>query len=457
MKQRTILFWLALVVLSRFPLLVTGYGADGDAWRVAETALRIWNEGIYEVSRFPGFPVYEFLSAVFVGIGGSILSNCATLIIFLFSVYPLKKIIDHWGVPASEMLLVVFSFLPILWKNSAVTMDYVWGLAGILMSIWLVLEKRFLFAGIAFGLVVGTRVTHLAFILPFLYLIPKREVKNLTVFAASTIGIAGACYIPAILFPSWAGQEEYFFSQVWRGSSWKIVSVYLYRVVYSMGLLGAAGLVVIAVMQRSRWKDLTQHQGFMFSTACIFVALAMFSVLPEEREYLIPMMPFLLIVLFLVGTIRQCIVVSILLLSFSFISIDVVDHEESSLEGTIAFRQGLVLKEYTGRIESGKWRDRLMSRDLPDSSVVMIGRGPIFGLENDRVEPARELRNRLKQSCYGAKDRHEVYYVYSLNREQLFEIRELGFTVYYSDDAKTYLERFVGYRLEDENVRKLEM
>lgn len=455
MKQRTILLWLALVVLSRVPLLVTGYGADGDAWRVAESALRIWNEGIYEASRFPGFPVHEFLSAVFVGIGGSILSNCATLTIFLLSLYPLKKIIDHWGVPMPDLLIIVFSFLPLLWKNSAVTMDYVWGLTGILTAVWLMLGERVLLAGVVLGLAAGTRITHLAFFLPLLFLIPKVEKRDRVTFVVSSIGTALVCYIPVIVSPSGGGWTEYFFSQIWKEPVWRTVGVYFYRVIYSLGLLGVLSVIGVAILQRSRWMELKHHPGFMFSLACIIMTLILFSVFPEEREYLIPMMPFLLIVMFLAGTKRQSIIVSIALLSFTFISIDVVDHETSSLKVTPT--HGSVLKEYFARAESGEWRNRLASMELPDSSVVMIGRGPIFGFENDRVEPAPELRNRLNQSCYRAKGRHEVYYVYSLNREQLFDIRELGFTVYYSDDVKAYLEGFVGYRLEDENIRKLEM
>ena len=446
-----------LLVVSRAPLLVSGYGADGDAWRVAESSLRVWNEGTYEPSRFPGFPVHEFLNALFVGIGGSIVSNLATFLVFILSLYPLRKIVAFWGVPMPNVVLVVFSFLPIVWKNSAVTMDYLWGLAGILTSTWLVLEKRFLLAGIVLGLAAGTRITHLAFVFPFLLILPAGQNKNLAVFVLSSVGTALACYIPVVLSPSWGDLTEYFFSRMWKESLWKTIAVYFYRAIYSVGLLGFLGVLALAVLQRARWKDLRRHPAFAFSSACIVLTLLLFALLPEEREYLIPMMPFLLILIFLAGTKEQLIVVSILLLSFSFVSVDVVEHDTPSPKTRIAFVQGMVLKEHSERLKSMEWRKRLVSIDVPDSSIVMIGRGPIFGLENDSVEPAVELGAELNQACYKARNRRDLYYVYSLNREQLFGMRRLGFTVFYADDAKSYLETFVGYRFDDEKVRELKI
>jgi hypothetical protein len=457
MKQRTILLWLLLVVLSRIPLIITGYGSDGDAWRVAESALRIWNEGIYEASRFPGFPVYEFLSVVFVGIGGSALSNVATLVVFLLSLVPLKKIVESWGVPMPGLFLVVFSFLPIVWKNSAATMDYLWGLAGIVMAIWLVIEQRFLLGGIMLGLAAGTRITHLAFLLPFLLIIPRGQKKHLIVFVLSSIGIAAACYIPVVLSPSWGELTENFFSQIWKESLWTTASVNVYRILYSVGLMGFLGVVAIAVLQRRRWKDLRHHAGFMFSFACIVMVLLLFVFLPGEREYLIPMMPFLLILIFLAGTKEHLVVVSILLLSFSFFSVDVIEHDTPTPRARFAFTQGIVLKELSERRQAMEWREQILSIDLPDSSIVMIGRGPIFGLENDSVKPARELGEQLNQSCYMAGNKREAYYVYSLNLEQLIGMRRRGFAVYYADDAKAYLESFVGYGLEDEKVLGLKV
>jgi hypothetical protein len=52
---------LAAVALSRLAFLTPGYGVNVDAWRVARVARQLSETGIYEVSRFPGYPVQEIL------------------------------------------------------------------------------------------------------------------------------------------------------------------------------------------------------------------------------------------------------------------------------------------------------------------------------------------------------------------------------------------------------------
>src|SRR5947209_17108478 len=47
----------AVVLLSRLPFLNAGYGVEIDGWRVALAARHIAQNGVYEVSRFPGYPL----------------------------------------------------------------------------------------------------------------------------------------------------------------------------------------------------------------------------------------------------------------------------------------------------------------------------------------------------------------------------------------------------------------
>ncbi|HEX9614005.1 MAG TPA: hypothetical protein VGA55_00780, partial [Bacteroidota bacterium] len=109
----------------------------------------------------------------------------------------------------------------------------------------------------------------------------------------------------------------------------------------------------------------------------------------------------------------------------------------------------------TDRLEFKEWRERVSSLDVPDSSVVMTGCGPIFGLENPLVAPSPELADLLRQDCYRSVARRDVYFVYSLNSSQLMDMRKRGFKAYYTDNAKAYLESFIGYRLKEEKVLEL--
>ena len=55
----------AIVALSRVPFLDEGYGVNFDAWRVARVARQIAVTGVYEVSRFPGYPFQEIVCSWF--------------------------------------------------------------------------------------------------------------------------------------------------------------------------------------------------------------------------------------------------------------------------------------------------------------------------------------------------------------------------------------------------------
>src|SRR4030095_15348587 len=61
-EDNSLLFVVAFVVLlTRIPFLFAGYGSEEDAWGLILTARDINLAGIYEVSRFPGHPVQEYL------------------------------------------------------------------------------------------------------------------------------------------------------------------------------------------------------------------------------------------------------------------------------------------------------------------------------------------------------------------------------------------------------------
>ena len=51
-------------ILSRIPLLNLGFGADADAWRIANSAFDLRYSHIYHTSRFPGYPLPEYVNSI---------------------------------------------------------------------------------------------------------------------------------------------------------------------------------------------------------------------------------------------------------------------------------------------------------------------------------------------------------------------------------------------------------
>jgi hypothetical protein len=63
LEARTIGLILAFGFLSRVPFVGPGFGSDSDAWRVANSARRLAETGVYVPSRMPSYPLHEFTSA----------------------------------------------------------------------------------------------------------------------------------------------------------------------------------------------------------------------------------------------------------------------------------------------------------------------------------------------------------------------------------------------------------
>lgn len=454
-SNKTMILLIILVIASRLPLLSNGFGADGDGWRIAKTALTLWNDGEYHVSRFPGFPVYEFIQTPIIALGGSIASNVSSLFIFIVSLIFFRKILHRWNVPHSDLVLVAYAFLPILWKNSSLTMDYVWGLCGIVSAVYLVGQKRFTVAGVVLGLAAGTRISHIAYLLPLFFLFQKEERKQWLVFSATALLTTIACYIPVFLSEGYGLVVRDYLADTRNYSTLRKIGFYFYRLIFSLGLLGWIGIVTAVVLNRKNIALLFQKHFLTSVVAFIATGLLLFAVVPDEREYLIPIFPFLLIALASSISQKQYFVILLLLISYGFISVDILDHQIKSPTLKLNIQRGYIVKEFLERREINERRLQLAQVTVPDSSFIMIGIGPLFWLENPYVEVARGIEKEFRHDCAKSLRGNEVYFIYALYKPQLDEIRRRGYSVYYWDEMKEYLETFLDYKLEDERVLPL--
>src|SRR5262245_8733400 len=69
----------ALVLASRLPFLDAGYGLDVDGWLVLEAGRTLATQGVYRVSRFPGYPIPEALFALVWNDGPRVVNAIAAL------------------------------------------------------------------------------------------------------------------------------------------------------------------------------------------------------------------------------------------------------------------------------------------------------------------------------------------------------------------------------------------
>lgn len=453
MKQRMYLpVLIALVIISRLPLIVNGYGTDGDAWRVALTAQTLWETGTYEMSRFPGYPLYEFIQAPLIVLGGSAGANAASVLVFIASLFLFRKLLVRWNIPNTDITLFAYAFLPILWKNSSVTMDYVWGMCGLLFSLLLLLERRVLFAGIVLGLSAGIRSTNIIYLLPLLLAADWNKKRPPLLLVSSAVLTAVLCYLPVFFSPDFSAMMNEFFGRMNERSLLMSAGLIVYRFLFTLGLPGWGCILVIVWVNRASISSRRQSEQMRISLAVITACVLMFILLPDEREYLIPCLPFLLIVIAMIAGRIQLTVTAAALISYAFVSVDIVDHHFGSPKLQWSLPAGIVLKEYSGREELRQQKSTLAATSIPDSSVVMIGLGPVFWMENPMVQRSPEMEKRFQQECSRSVSGNERYFIYALKKAQLDELRMKGYRIYYWERMGGYLNTFIGYTLADEHV-----
>lgn len=478
MKYKLILL-VAVIVLTRLPFLFDGYGADGDAWRVAHVGYTLWTSGVYELSRPPGYPAHEILSAPLVALGGSVLSNAATLVASIIAVL-LWHAFVRGRTQQPAMLTVAFAFAPLFWVNSAATMDYNWSLLMILLAMHAVLRARPISAGVMAGLAIGFRPTNAVLVVPLVILLMTviREnavssycerspesgkeatpAKNeqlvrprlvcLPVFLFAAFVTVVVVFLPVLLtygLGGWADELRGQFGSSALGLN-DAVMYFSYRTVYAIGPLAFLGVLWI-VLQRRAFRAAWNSPNALFSAsfAALCVLLLTFALFPLEKSYLLAGLPFLLLVLDRLATPRAFSLFTLGLISFAFVNPDVVLHDGARGSPGFNIHTGMVLEEWQKRKELGEWRDQLASVVVPERTVIMTGAGPIFWFENTAVEPVRDSWIRdVHDVVVQRRGDPSIVFVPMIPRVEADRLGQLGWRVLCDARNRDYIQRTMGY------------
>lgn len=353
-RDRSLLIILFLVAVSRLPYIFVGYGADHDAWRVARSALTLWNTGTYEVSRFPGYPLHEFLMAPFVASGGHILSNSVTLaaalvLIFLWNRLTLRMA-NH-----PVVLTIALAFTPLFWKGSAATMDYTWTLLFLILALDAGTRSKAIAAGMWLGIAAGFRPTTLLALLPLAVLIyfKTRSTQNTIRFTGAAIATALVALSPLFLTYGLAGWVQNTLDQTSdvAFTASERALLFGYRLIYSIGPLATVSVFTIVILRRNALTHALRQSEPVVASSVIGVLsfVTLFLLFPLEREYLLPALPFLLLLLDRLATRTTLVVFTACLISFAFINIDFIIHEGKRGRPGFNIHEGYLLDDWNKR------------------------------------------------------------------------------------------------------------
>jgi hypothetical protein len=323
--------WVLLAALLLYlPLVFFGYGSDVDTFRVLDAGRNFFATADYVPSRRPGYLVYELAVFVLDQLGGSVLANLGSVFWALVAVVCFQRILRRHHIANAGLLTLILVVHPVFWYNATVTIDYLWALGMLLAGFDLLEQDHYGWAGLALGLAVGCRLSSIiiaAGLLGYAWLRAPHK-RLLVTGSAALVGLLGGL---AYVLP-WDFAE-------WRPSFWKVsigsaelwspimqVGRFAYKNIYFWGI--PASLCLVALLIYSFWHGSTWKRpgGLLLVVLVGFVLLGseiLFFRFPIEVEYLLPTLPFWLLLVGLGAKSRRILwIFFILVLTFNFFNIN---------------------------------------------------------------------------------------------------------------------------------------
>jgi hypothetical protein len=286
----------ALVFLSRIPFLAAGFGADPDAWRIANAANEIHDSGTYASSRLPGYPVVEFALSL-TGVHQAWQCNIITAVLTAGAAVCLVLLTLRFGIRNGNAAAIAFVFTPVVFVASVTTMDYLWALFFALASLTALAYRRYTVAAILMGVAIGCRITTVLIILPACIIALNRDMtarafRKAAGFAIGSILVGILCYVPVYARHGWG---FFSFVEVSHSSILQLSRVALIDAWGVIGLVAAGWATLVWISKSRQGSALTTIE--IASLTAIILTVAVFIRLPGESGYLIPMIPFAFLLL----------------------------------------------------------------------------------------------------------------------------------------------------------------
>jgi hypothetical protein len=400
------------------PMATLGYGSDGDAWRVARTAKAIWTAKQYSVSRSTGFPIFELLATPLVMAGKWYLSNLIALISGIAVIAALLRLARKGQLHHPILSIVGISFLPVITANASATMDYVPALALLLWAYVLTVERRWTPAAILVGVACGFRPTSGLFIIPvaiYTYLESRHISATLKALGLALLfGILA--YSPVLL--------RYGIILPLHTATYGLTTRLLitgYNLVTLFGIIQTAVVCAALIPAVRSWMGSRSADSFLtFHFVNILIWVSLFLVMGDEPEYLIPIVPSIILILDRTLSKRRLAAVIVLLLSYSVIQFDVLGGESGKRTAEPRIRFGYDIVDVQDRLFKLSTRAAATRYVALRNTVLMYGRSWIPVSNDGWVYDEEHAMYRQREGSLFVSDR-------ILDLERLKELSESDF------------------------------
>gem|GEM_PF-466007 len=295
------------VFLSRLPFINESYGLDADAWGVAQAAKRIAETGAYTISRPPGSPLVEMTCSLLWRFGPRVMNGLTAAFSAIaagFFALIMRSLVPDRRV--GLLATLAFACVPVIYVNSVGALDYVWALAFLLAAVHAALDRRAVLAGLLIGAATGCRITSIGMLVPLGILLARG--KNGPAAARVVVPCVLAALATAVLAyaPVWRAyggsflsfSDQHFAFGEWTATVLYGVTAGLWGPVGAAGIFGAT-LHFLFHPRRSLTNSVVPAGSakpvVVAALAAILFYVAAYLRLPVEYAYLIPAVPFVLI------------------------------------------------------------------------------------------------------------------------------------------------------------------
>ncbi len=352
-------YFTLIFLISRIPFINLGFSAlstqtDLDTLAVVNSAYLIRYDHVYTVSRFPGYPLYEGVNALLIS-GGWIATNMATVIISFICIILFAKILNIFKIKNKALLVFTFAFIPMIWINSVITMDYMWALMFIMLGSYLGFSGKYSLAGISIGLAVGSRFTSVFMVIPILYwaISKKVNLREILTFISTAVGTSIILFLPVFYryrLDLFQGSGFLSTTPVGKPMFLAAASSALNNMVMELFGMAAFVFLIFFMILTFKKKSSAEHRDLLnFCWLIILIYVILYFIFPYKVAYLIPVIPWGLIVLNEKFKKTFTIILCILLLLNSIAAIETTNDGAAP---SVKLDSGVVIKNYNDRKSS---------------------------------------------------------------------------------------------------------
>nr|WP_319374597.1 hypothetical protein [uncultured Methanobacterium sp.] len=443
-KYPYIIVFIIVFLLSRIPFLNLGFGNDPDAWRIANSAFDLNHFLIYHTSRFPGYPLPEYVNSLVINYGW-LATNSLTMILTLISVLVFAKILKELEVENKGLIVITFAFLPIVWINSVITMDYMWAVTFIIISWYFVIKKRHLMAGLMMGLAIASRPTSALLLIPFIYLIiSQNNYKNGLKFLILSLITSFLLFLP-LIFQYGLGFISFYLTATDVNS---VINDFLSY----FGFLAVLVFILIILSSgKKAYVTIKNDANLIFAILAIFLVVILFAISPYETAYLLPAIPFTLYLLSRISNQKLFNLLCILLILNSFISVNL------TFESSEIIDKGIVFSDANERVTITSALEKITSSNFNNSIIITGEFFPFlsyFANNSSKIlqKNSNEIDPKPKNVVYWDANKNRTY-VYIAYPEEIKAWQNRGYKIYFTGPPAYTTTKFnFNYDLREHNI-----